>query len=193
MRERGELVRQIFEGRGLGDVALAIGHIGGELRPDRVFDRLGPGKLLQRSAQFLPPGGLGLFPAGKTEDAKRRGQLFLAVQMVARRDQLARGQIPAGAENNNGARLDRLSTVFEPATQQLIQILILVHIRKTMADTPPTCNPSSRVENNFPSGQPLKASRVRGGLLLQSAVGLLNETGSKRGQFLVLTNFSARG
>src|SRR6266568_3601300 len=65
----------------LGDVPLAIGNIGGELRPDRVLDRLGPGKLLKRGAQFLSPGVVSFFPTGKTDDAKRRGQLFLAVEM----------------------------------------------------------------------------------------------------------------
>src|SRR5207245_7542043 len=111
---------------------LAIRNIGGELRPDRVLDRLGPGKLLKRGAQFLSPGVVGFFPAGKTDDAKRRGQLFLAVEMVERRNQLARGQIPAGAKNDDGARLDRLSTDLEAATKQLIQILLLFHTRKTM-------------------------------------------------------------
>ena len=168
VREGGQLVREFLVGSRLGDVPLAIGNIGGELCPDRVLDRLGPGELLKRGAQFLSPGVVSFFPAGKTDDAKRRGQLFLAVEMVEGRNQLARGQIPAGAKNDDGARLDRLSTEFEATAQQLIQILILVHNRKTMADAPPTCNPSSRVENNFPSGQPLKGSRVHGGLLLES-------------------------
>src|SRR6266516_1943382 len=173
VREGGQLVREFLVGSRLGDVPLAIGNIGGELRPDRVLDRLGPGKLLKRGAQFLSPGVVSFFPAGKTDDAEPRGQLFLAVEMVERRNQLARGQVPAGAKNDDGARLDRLSTEFEATAQQLIQILLWFHRRKTMADAPPTCNQSSRAWNKFPSREQMKASRGHGPLLIQSAAGLL--------------------
>ena len=50
--ERGQHFFQLFVGRGVGEVALAIKQVCGEFLPDRFVHRFGAGKLVERRAQF---------------------------------------------------------------------------------------------------------------------------------------------
>jgi len=64
-----------------------------------------PRKLFHIIPKFGAPGLVRFFAPGKANDANGLPQLFPDEKMVERRDQLARREIAAGAENNNGARL----------------------------------------------------------------------------------------
>ena len=71
-RSESSMFFELSVGRGVGDVALAIKNIVGELVPDLVIHRFGAGKLVERRAQFLAPRVVGFFPARKADDAESR-------------------------------------------------------------------------------------------------------------------------
>ena len=106
--ERGQHFFQLFVGRGVGEIALAIKKICRELPPDLFVHRFGAGKLVERGAQFLPPRFVGLFAPRKADDAERRRHLLVLAQMIKRGNQLARGQIAARAKNDDGAGFECL-------------------------------------------------------------------------------------
>src|SRR3989442_10235020 len=69
--------------------------------------------------------------------------------MVEGGDQLARSQIAAGAEDDDGARLDWLAAGIKPAGQQLIQMVRLFHDPQTMPEAVWSFNNSWEQQNEF--------------------------------------------
>jgi len=130
MPKAGQLLAQLHIGFRVGKIALAVKQVGGEGIPDRRVHPLGPRERFQRASQFRPPSLVALLPPGESNDAERVGKLFRGEQMVEGRDQLARRQVSAGSEDDNGGGLDVLLPEFQPARQQFIQLLVLIHDRR---------------------------------------------------------------
>src|SRR5581483_66029 len=72
--------------------------------PDFFVHRFGARKLVERRPQFLPPRRIGLLTPGKPDDAECRRHLLFLVQMIERRDELARRQVAAGPEDDDRTR-----------------------------------------------------------------------------------------
>src|SRR4051795_2196984 len=91
---------------GIGEFAHAIKKAVRKSLPNRGIDLLRARVLLDAGLHLLPELGVILLAAGKPNDAEWIGKLFFNKQMVERGDELAGGQIAAGAENHNRAGLD---------------------------------------------------------------------------------------
>jgi hypothetical protein len=58
---------------------------------------------------------------GKANNTKAARHLVIAMQMVESRDEFARGQVAACAEDDDGTVLERPSAVVEPAGHEVIE------------------------------------------------------------------------
>ena len=65
--------------------------------------------MIERLSQFLAPGFIRLLPPREADNPIIRRHLFLLVEMVEGGDELARGQVSAGAEDNNRTGVNHLA------------------------------------------------------------------------------------
>ena len=102
----------------------------GEILPNLFIDRFSARELVQCLAQFLAPGSIGLLTPGEADDAKIRRHLLFFVKMVKSGYELARGQVPAGAENDDGAGRHRFALLTQTASGEVVGCSSLVHARR---------------------------------------------------------------
>ena len=101
-----ELLVELGVGRVVRQVADAVKNIFRERRPDFFIHRFGAGKLVERRAQFCAPRSIRLLASREADDAERRGHLLLLEQLIERGDQLARREVAARAEDDDGAGVE---------------------------------------------------------------------------------------
>ena len=83
--------------------------------------------MIEGLAELLPPGSIGLLTPRETKDAKIRRHLLLLLQMVQGGYKLARGQIAAGAENDDGTGIDGFSFLPQAERGGFFERRVLVH------------------------------------------------------------------
>src|SRR5262249_42954229 len=111
-----------------------------------VIDRFGARKLVQGFAQLLPPGIVVFLAPGKADDAEGRRHLTVLEQVIKRGNQFARGEVPAGAENDDGAGLGRFAGFVSVAHRRITGIFRFRH-GGNMGETADNFNDSSFATN----------------------------------------------
>ena len=121
--ERRELLLEPRVGSGVGQVALAVGDVRGELRPNRLVHLLAAAELLHARLQFIAPRRVVLLAPREADDAHRAGQRLLREQVIERGDELADGEVAARAEDDDGAGSHGLAPVVEPARHEFVELV----------------------------------------------------------------------